>query len=285
MFNKKILALMAVVLFLAVSVVVVEANNKWKKYHWNLSTEDSTVNPLKLGDNLTSLAWDSSLAGASFDWNDSVLKNQVVAGTNTACDPVLGGVEICNDSYGDNNWLGIAQIWVYRGKGSHIAQALVKVNDTYFNTPQYDTQSWRNFVMCQEVGHTFGLDHQDENFSNANLGTCMDYTNDPDGTIFNQLDNQHPNLHDYDTMTEIYAHLNGTDDGGNEGGKPDKCSPWPSCKNNQGKGNLGISANINLNDPSAWGQAIRQDARGNNSLFERNLGNGLVLITYVIWVE
>jgi hypothetical protein len=40
--------------------------------------------------------------------------------------------------------------------------------------------------MCQEVGHTFGLDHQDENFNNTNLGTCMDYTNDPST-------NQHPN--------------------------------------------------------------------------------------------
>ncbi len=35
--------------------------------------------------------------------------------------------------------------------------------------------------MCQEIGHDFGLDHQDENFNNPNLGTCMDYTNDPLG--------------------------------------------------------------------------------------------------------
>jgi hypothetical protein len=46
-------------------------------------------------------------------------------------------------------------------------------------------------VSCQEVGHTLGLDHQDENFNNANLGTCMDYKN-------NQSTNQHPNKHDYD---------------------------------------------------------------------------------------
>jgi hypothetical protein len=40
------------------------------------------------------------------------------------------------------------------------------VNDTYFNTPKYDTSAWRNLVMCQEVGHTLGLDHQDEDFDN-----------------------------------------------------------------------------------------------------------------------
>ena len=36
--------------------------------------------------------------------------------------------------------------------------------------------------MCQVGGHDFGLDHQDEDFINANLNTCMDYTNDPKAT-------------------------------------------------------------------------------------------------------
>ena len=53
-----------------------------------------------------------------------------------------------------------------------------------------------------EVGHAFGLDHQDENQTNANLGSCMDYTNSP-GT------NQHPNAHDYEQLELIYAHADG----------------------------------------------------------------------------
>ena len=77
------------------------------------------------------------------------------------------------------------------------------MNDTYFNTHKYNTPAWRQMVMCQEVGHTFGLDHQDENFDNANLGTCMDYTNDPST-------NQHPNQHDYDELALIYKHLDST---------------------------------------------------------------------------
>ena len=103
-------------------------------------------------------------------------------------------------AYGNNGWLGIAQIWA---SGSHITQGVVKLNDTYFNTPTYDTGSWRQFVMCQEIGHTFGLDHQDENFNNANLGSCMDYTNNPSS-------NQHPNTHDYDQLESIYSHVDGT---------------------------------------------------------------------------
>ena len=42
--------------------------------------------------------------------------------------------------------------------------------------------------------------------------------------------------------------------------------------------------NIDLNNPSEWGRAIKQDAQGKNSLFERDLGNGQVLITHVFWV-
>lgn len=272
--TKKLLILSLLGVFLIAGTV--SASNLWGKYHWDKSTEDTLAAPLELGDNLTTPAWDSSLAGASADWNTSVLKNQVVAGTSNAnCDPTSGAVEVCNGEYGTNGWLGLASIWVTRGRSGHITQGVVKVNDTYFNMPQYNSPAWKNFVMCQEVGHTFGLGHQDENFSNANLGTCMDYTSDPDGTINGQLDNQHPNQHDYDMMIDKYAHLNSTDSedpkngkGGGNGKKPKKAGP-----------------NIDLNDPQAWGMAIRQDAQGNNSLYERDLGNGEKLFTFVIWAN
>jgi hypothetical protein len=266
---KKSLLLSALALFMVVGTV--SADHAWVKYHWNLSTDQSIANPLKLGNNLTLPSWDSSLGMASGDWNLSILKNQVVTGeSDSNCDPTSGRVEICNGAYGDNGWLGIASIWATRGRENHITQAVVKLNDTYFNTPSYDSSAWRNFVMCQEVGHTFGLDHQDENFSNPNLGTCMDYTSDPDGLTLAQLDNQHPNQHDYDMMTQIYAHLNSNGGSGNSGGKRKPAN---------------IGTNIDLNDPSSWGQAIRQDAQGKNSLFRRDLGNGQVLVTHVIWVK
>ena len=108
---------------------------------------------------------------------------------------------------------------MYRGKDGHIAQGRVELNDTYFDMQQYSGQAWKDFVMCQEVGHTFGLGHQDEDFYNDNLGSCMDYTDDPDGTKFRgPEDNLHPNDHDYDQLTEIYAHVNGTETAGPPGG-------------------------------------------------------------------
>ncbi len=280
--NIKIVAIISL-LFLAGSfAVVVNASHSWGRYHWNKSTDDTIANPLILGDNLNTTNWDGALSIASTDWNDSVLRNEVALGTNnTNCDPTSGQVEVCNGEYGQIGWLGIASIWVTRGRSGHIVQGVVKVNDTYFNMAQYDSQAWRDYVICQEVGHTFGLGHQDEDFYNANLGTCMDYTSDPDGTLVGQSDNRRPNQHDYDMMTEIYAHLNSTDDGGG-----------PGKGNGGGNGNGGgrgkpsdVGQSINLNDPSEWGQAVKQDAQGNDSLFERTLPNGQVLITHVIWAN
>jgi hypothetical protein len=76
------------------------------------------------------------------------------------------------------------------------------MNDTYYSLPKYNTPAWRGAVMCQEIGHTFGLDHQDE--SGADFHTCMDYASNPDA------DNMHPNTHDYEQLASIYKHLDST---------------------------------------------------------------------------
>ena len=121
--------------------------------------------------------------------------------------------------------------------------------------------------MCQEVGHTFGLDHQDTNFTNTNLGTCMDYTNDPDGTRYGQLSNLHPNQHDYDEIGIIYSHL-------------DSITTIGAAAFSKGN-----HADVNTDDSSVWGKEIRKDSRGHSSLFERDLGKGDKLFTFVLWVE
>ena len=258
----------------------INAEHSWGKYHWDISSAHSNTSPLELADNLSTDSWKISHRIASDSWNgavlqsgDSVLKNAIVPGAgNDNCGPTLGRIEVCNDFYGDTRWLGIASIWATRGKSNHIVQGVVKVNDTYFSLDYYNTDAWRDYVMCQEVGHTFGLDHQDIVFDNANLGSCMDYTNDPDGTVYGQLSNVFPNQHDYDMMVEIYSHLNSTTDGGGGNGK----GGGKKLKKADG-------ADIDLNNPSAWGQVIRQDSQGRNTLFERALSNGQVLVTHVIW--
>ena len=233
------------------------ATHYWSNYHWA-----RTANPfyLMLGDNVSG-AWDSVLDTTIIDWNQSaVIKVTKVAGLSNPknCKPTLGRVEVCNSKYGANGWLGIAQIWI--NSSSHITQGTTKLNDTYFSTPTYGTTEWRNLVSCQEVGHTFGMAHQDENFTNPNLGTCMDYTNDP-------LTNQHPNQHDYDLLVSIYSHLDSTTtvaSGSVTSG---------SQKNEDGPVKDG---------PNAWGKLKK--AVGNHEEYELDLGNGTKVVTHVIWV-
>lgn len=266
--NKKFLVILvaaAVLIAAGIFSSIAYANHSWDKYHWARTTNPFNLN---LGDNVSAM-WDTYLGTTSGDWSlSSVLNTAIVAGQSTEnCWPTKGRVEVCNNAYGDNGWLGLAQIWV---RGSHIIQGVAKMNDTYFNIAPYNTAAWRQFVMCQEVGHTFGLDHQDEIFDNPNLGTCMDYTNDPSGTINEWLSNEHPNQHDYDQLVTIYTHL----DGGSKG-RGNSANGKPAT----------VGQNIDLNDSSAWGEAMRKDSRGNNSLYERDLGNDERLFTFVIWAN
>jgi hypothetical protein len=177
----------------ALGVAPAAANHSWGDYHWA-----RTANPftLKVGDNV-SATWDGHLDTAIADWDQSsVLNLTEVTGQarNKQCRPTSGRIEVCNGSYGFNGWLGVATIWL---NGGHIVQATTKVNDSYFNTSTYNFPWKRQHVICQEVGHDFGLGHQDE--SGADLGTCMDYDR--------ALDNEHPNAHDYEQLELIYAHL------------------------------------------------------------------------------
>jgi hypothetical protein len=202
--SRILLAAAAIVAIAAVSAPAAFANHSWNGYHWA-----RTANPftLKLGNNLTSAEWQSRLGQTSSDWSRStVLDTSIVAGQarNRNCRPTSGRDEICNASYGNNGWLGVATIWLQSGT-SHIVQGTVKVNDYYLGsgaTYTYNNSAEREHVMCQEVGHTFGLDHQDT--SGASLNTCMDYYHNTTDT---DTKSTTPNQHDYDELGTIYAHL------------------------------------------------------------------------------
>jgi hypothetical protein len=199
-----------------------------------------------------------------------VLDTTKVAGgtTRSTCRPTDGRVEVCNYTYGKNGWLGVAQVWV---SGSHIVQGTTKVNDTYFNTARYDTSAWRRLVMCQEVGHTLGLDHQDETRDNRNLGSCMDYTNDPDGgaggASATDPSNEHPNQHDYNQLVTIYSHTDLRTTVGSTSG----ASTLPPAAN-QGA----------FNRRDEWGRKIRESRNEHVALYVRDFGGGAKLFTWVI---
>lgn len=232
------------------------ATHSWGNYHWARTSNPFT---LALGDNVSSV-WDSSLSVASADWSaSSVLNTTIVAGRAKPrnCRPTAGRVEVCNATYGSNGWLGIAQIWA---SGDHITQGVVKMNDTYFNTSTYNDPDWRQFVVCQEVGHTFGLNHQDEDFGDTNLGTCMDYTSDPGGHLNGNASNLTPNQHDFDQLAANYSHLDSTSTVGQSTSLP--ASAAAAAEHN-------------------FGRLIQ--SQGRTAVFELDLGNNQKVITFVIW--
>ncbi len=225
------------------------AVHSWNGYHWKRTT--TQISP-PVGDNVNS-NWDSYLTTAVNDWNlSSRIQSSKVAGQSapSTCNPRAGRIEVCNYTYGATGWLGIASIWL---SGGHISQGTTKLNDTYFNTSTYNTPSWRAAVTCQEIGHDYGLGHQDENFNTDNTNSCMDYTSWPAG-------NEHPDQHDYDQLFAIYNHL-------------------------EAASNLPTTSQTALgNSPQAWGRAIKKDAHGRSNVFEKDLGNGNRVITHVLWI-
>ena len=241
-------------------VSVLSANHSWGGYHWARTSNPFT---LKVGDNVSS-AWDSYLDEAISDWSASSVLNltKVAGGTRPRnCRPTSGRIEVCNASYGNNGWLGIAQIWITGGE--HITQATAKMNDYYFNSPPYSTTpAWHRLVMCQEVAHDFGLAHQDENFDNPNLGTCMDYTSDPEG-------NEHPNSHDYQQIVTIYTHLDTTTTIGSA--LPQAMPP--------------AMGQIDFDSPGQWGRLVSSSARDRVQVFDLDFGRGNHVITHVFWAD
>lgn len=256
--SRLMFAVLALVALAAVPTLSL-ANHSWGGYHWARTSNPFT---LKIGDNV-STTWDSYLNTTISDWaSSSVINLTKVAGTVNprTCKATAGMVQVCNSTYGSNGWLGIAGISITGG--THITQSYVKLNDTYFNTAQYNTPAWRNLVSCQEVGHAFGLDHQDENFNNANLNTCMDYTSNPDS-------NQHPNAHDYSMLESIYAHLDSTTTVGSA--LPPSVPP--------------AMRNIVLNGVDQFGPIYKvvKNGKGMATYHMQDFGRGNKVVTHVFW--
>ena len=220
------------------------AEHDWNNYHW---AKGSAPLALNLSENL-SADWEPYLAETSVDWSVStVLDTTVVPGSANpkTCKPTAGRVEVCNAKYGRNGWLGLAQIWLQDG---HIVQGVAKMNDTYFGMARYNTPSERLHVMCQEVGHTFGLGHTSED--GTTQGTCMDYSQDPGSTK--------PNSHDYEQLGFIYAHADSI-------ATPTAVSPGASGQD--------------VDERHEWGRSVEN--HDGHQVLVRHFGNGLMVVTFV----
>jgi hypothetical protein len=246
--------------FVAVFAAGLSATHSWGGYHWARTTPQFT---LKLGDNMSG-DWQSRLGQASSDWNsgNSAVLTAVVAGrSNRNCSMVAGTTQVCNAKYGNNGWLGLASINITGA--THITQGSAKMNDTYFNTAKYNNVNEKQHVVCQEIAHTFGLDHQSTDGSSQN--SCMDYFSNTGANAGSTLSTK-PNKHDFDELNIIYAHLDTT-------------------TTVAAQAALNASPSDVSDDANSWGQLVSQSQNGRSSTYERFEHDGSKTLTHVFWTE
>jgi hypothetical protein len=243
------------------------ADHSWGNYHWARRANPFTLTLI----NSTTGDWDPYVIQAVSDWSSSSkldftqVEGATDSQTRRKCSGGSGTVRICNLAYGQNGWLGIAGISI--DTNGHITTGYTKLNDTYFAFAFYNTPAWKQSVTCQELGHDIGLDHQDEDFDNESLFTCMDYQDPP---------YEYPNAHDYEQLGLIYQHLDSYDSfasGGGGGGGGGGCNspPGKGCNKAGPNGDIG------------WGRSLGR--RGQQETFIRIDPDGTTYLTHVTWAK
>ena len=174
---------------LLVGTGVVLANHPWicsgsTAYHFSPRTVGYANAVAQSSVVRSASSYTSAYSGSVSVWNGTVI-NLVVSSS-----PKL---RLFYGAYGNNGWLGLASLTSV-DSACHILSANAKLNDTFLRDTSRYSQTAVNHVSCQEVGHTFGLNH-----NRTATNTCM---NDTILTAGNQI-----NQHDRDQLSSIYAHV------------------------------------------------------------------------------
>lgn len=247
------------------------AAHSWSSYHWA-----RTANPMPLimvdsvsgGGSGATEQWDFTLDQAQSEWNRSNVLDLIIEQGDESrrarkkCSAIAGKLRACNAAYGQNGWLGLASINL--DSNGHITQGTAKENDSY-NSYWDANPGERENVMCQEIGHVFGLDHTSTDGSDQN--TCMDYSNSATVTGINQ--------HDIQQLSDMYNHLdsyNSYADGSTGGGGGSTCNAPP------GKGCNKSSASNSGQPP----MGIRVKKNGRTETWVANDGKGGLWIHFLI---
>jgi len=127
---------------------------------------------------------------ASIQFNVSTIPPSASACVNG----IYGEIVVCNADYGKTSWVGIE---LSATDGGTMLKSIVKVNDYYLARVPPD---YKQYTLCHEIGHSIGLEHQDENFYNKGTQSCMDYTS-------YVKDSKQPNKVDYEKLIQLYGKL------------------------------------------------------------------------------
>ena len=210
---KKLLALTIAVVAVLTLVATASANNTWNDYHWP-------------SDNLAPTVVDKT--SSPFEVPAAVAEWSVLSTLTPVMTSGKGDVDVVVKRM-NANWLGVAKISV--DSAGHIQAGRVELNRLYLNslTPvQWD------HVLCQELGHIWGLNHAPDE-------TCMNSSS---------LDYPKPNDHDAVQLNLIYdGHsddVGGGDGGGDDGGGGGGGGGCPPGNPNHPKCNASASSWITI---------------------------------------
>eukprot|EP00588_Corethron_pennatum_P009711 CAMPEP_0194272752 /NCGR_PEP_ID=MMETSP0169-20130528/6229_1 /TAXON_ID=218684 /ORGANISM="Corethron pennatum, Strain L29A3" /LENGTH=518 /DNA_ID=CAMNT_0039015491 /DNA_START=178 /DNA_END=1734 /DNA_ORIENTATION=- len=169
--------------------------------------------------NACSSDWDEHFSEAVSEWDrlgeklemygnvDILELTKKEVGRDVECSQSPGLLKVCNGNYGDTGWKGINEV---RIQGGYISSSVAKMNEFYLGDENgeglgvsaFETKkklmNERRYTMCHELGHGLGLGHQDTDFLNADLNTCMDYTSRPWNNLI-------PNEEDFVKLGHLYG--------------------------------------------------------------------------------
>ena len=139
---------------LALNVQVLNAH-QWGSWHW----EKSSIRMRVFGTH------QAEAKAAIKDWDDHTQLSLPLRSSHT-------DVSVWGGNWGDTGWSGLAEIktssydWWHKWCWCRIEHAHDRYNSFYGFSTGTGTNSGARGIFCQEVGHTFGLDH-------SARGSCM----------------------------------------------------------------------------------------------------------------
>ncbi len=223
-----------------------------EQFVWRRSNTDGGLS-LKVV-NALDTQWHAYFDVAVSDWDNGApdaltLSSEVASAPDPGCTMIDGLLKMCNKDYGQTDWMGVNEVLTF---DDEISASVGMMNDYFFGSSLGD-HAKRQYTMCHEMGHGFGLAHTDTTLWNRNTGNCLDYTNRPKKNMW-------PGQINYDRLAEAYGIVS------NNTATKSNATTSGTASNNSGNINVN-TGNTNVNTGN------NQNGGNNNNGSNQNTGN------------